>query len=238
MVRLGLTAPLAYLVSGGASIAQRQAESPATVVAAALVNPRGMAFDAAGRLYVAIAGIPGEHAGVAVIAEGCPRTIVSGLPAYRIVFGGITGVSDVAFHNGQLYLLLSGGNTDGGGMANGLYRVENDGRVSLVADVSAFIRDQPVAEKPRDFDTDGQPYALLPMGEAFWATEGNSNQVLRLGRDGTVSRIADLSVGHPIPTGIQASRRPRTAAPTSRSSPTRPTRTALPACCTLRPTGR
>jgi hypothetical protein len=40
------------------------------------------------------------------------------------------------------------------------------------------------------------------MGDGFWATEGNSNQVLRLGLDGSVSRVADLSAGHPIPTGI------------------------------------
>jgi hypothetical protein len=40
------------------------------------------------------------------------------------------------------------------------------------------------------------------MGDAFWATEGNSNQVLRLGLDGSVTRVADLSHGHPVPTGI------------------------------------
>ena len=72
----------------------------------------------------------------------------------------------------------------------------------MVADISAFIRDNPVAEKPRDYDTDGQPYAMLAMGDAFWITGGNSNQVLRVGLDGSVARVADLSRGHPIPTGI------------------------------------
>ena len=67
---------------------------------------------------------------------------------------------------------------------------------------SAFIRDHPVAEKPGDYDTDGQPYAMLAVGGAFWVTEGNSNQLLRVGLDGTVTRIADLSRDHPIPTGI------------------------------------
>jgi len=108
----------------------------------------------------------------------------------------------VAYLDGALYLLLAGGNIDGDGMANGLYRLDGDGETTLVADVSGFIRDNPVAEVPDDYDTDGQPYALLPMGDAFWVTEGNSNQLLRLGLDGAVSRLADLSVGHPIPTGI------------------------------------
>ena len=85
---------------------------------------------------------------------------------------------------------------------NGLYRLDGAGGAELVADISAFIREHPVAEKPRDYDTDGQPYAMLAMGDAFWVTEGNSNQVLRVGLDGTVARVADLSQGHPIPTGI------------------------------------
>jgi sugar lactone lactonase YvrE len=76
------------------------------------------------------------------------------------------------------------------------------GGAELIANISAFIREHPVAEKPRDYDTDGQPYAMLAMGDAFWVTEGNSNQVLRVGLDGTVARVADLSQGHPIPTGI------------------------------------
>ncbi|MDP9366459.1 MAG: ScyD/ScyE family protein, partial [Chloroflexota bacterium] len=155
-----------------------------------------------GTLSVALAGQPGPNAGVAAVEGGCPVVVAGGLPAYRIVFGGVTGVADVAYLNGRLYALLSGGDIDRGGRPNGLYRIEDDGGATLVADVSTFIRDHPVAERPRDYDTDGQPYAMLPMGDAFWVTEGNSNQVLRLGLDGTVTRVADLSRGHPIPTGI------------------------------------
>ena len=173
-----------------------------TVVAAGLTNPRGFDFAADGSLAVALAGTSGETAGVATVVDGCPALLVGGLPSYRIVFAAPTGVADVAYLDGELYLLLAGGNIDGGGMANGLYRVDSGGNLTLVANVSAFIRDNPVAEVPRDYDTDGQPYALLPMGDAFWVTEGNSNQVLRLGLDGAVSRVADLSAGHPIPTGI------------------------------------
>ena len=173
-----------------------------SVVAAGLTNPRGFVFASDGALVVALAGREGPHAGVVRIEDGCPVVVAGGLPAYRIVFGAMTGVADVAYLDGELYALLSGGDTDRGNQPNGLYRLDDMGGAELVADISAFIREHPVAEKPRDFDTDGQPYAMLAMGDAFWVTEGNSNQVLRVGLDGTVARVADLSLGHPIPTGI------------------------------------
>jgi hypothetical protein len=185
-------------------LATPEPDQAVAVVAAGLTNPRGFGFAPDGTLVVALAGREGPHAGVVRIEEGCPVLVAGGLPAYRIVFGAITGVADVAYLDGELYALLSGGDTDRGNMPNGLYRLDGAGGAELVADISAFIREHPVAEKPRDYDTDGQPYAMLAMGDAFWVTEGNSNQVLRVGLDGTVARVADLSQGHPIPTGIAA----------------------------------
>jgi hypothetical protein len=201
----GTTAAPAPTTSQGAVLAAAATPGPddvVTVVAAGLTNPRGFTVAPDGTLMVAIAGREGPHAGVARIEDGCPVLVADGLPAYRIVFGAVTGVADVAYLNGQLYAMLAGGDTDRGETPNGLYRLDSVGGAELVADVSAFIREHPVTEKPRDFDTDGQPYAMLAMGDAFWVTEGNSNQVLRVGLDGTVARVADLSQGHPIPTGI------------------------------------
>jgi len=172
-----------------------------SIVARGLANPRGFAFDPEGVLHVAVAGGLGSNAGVVAIEDGCPRAVASGFPNARVAFG-VSGVADVGFHDGQAYALYAGGDIDRGGPPNGLYRLDGAGGMELVADISGFIRDNPVAERPGDYDTDGQPYALLPVGDGFLATEGNSNQVLRLGLDGTVERIADLSRGHPIPTGI------------------------------------
>lgn len=201
----GTTAAPVQATAHGAVLAAAATPGPddvVTVVAAGLTNPRGFTVAPDGTLMVAIAGREGPHAGVARIEDGCPVLVADGLPAYRIVFGAVTGVADVAYLNGQLYALLAGGDTDRGETPNGLYRLGSVEGAELVADVSAFIREHPVTEKPRDFDTDGQPYAMLAMGDAFWVTEGNSNQVLRVGLDGTVARVADLSQGHPIPTGI------------------------------------
>ena len=175
-----------------------------TVMVAGLTNPRGFAFAPDGTLFVALAGQGGPTAAVVRIEDGCPVVVADGLPSYPIVFRAPTGVADVAYLDGQLYALLSGGNIDGDGMPNGVYRLSGAGDLELIANISAFIRDNPVAEQPRDYDTDGQPYAMLATGDAFWVTEGNSNQVLRVGLDGTIARVADLSQGHPIPTGIAA----------------------------------
>ena len=123
------------------------------------------------------------------------------MPSYRIVFGAVTGVADVAELDGDLYALVQVA-IPTGDTPNGLYRLDGAGGVELVADISTFIREHAVSEKPRDYDSDGQPYAMLWMGDAFWVTEGNSNQLLRIGLDGTVTRVADSLAGHPIPTGI------------------------------------
>jgi hypothetical protein len=106
--------------------------------------------------------------------------------------------------DGTTYFLVAGGDIDSNAIPNGLYRLTGDGEPEpeLIANISEFIRDNPVAERPPDYDTDGQPYHLFPTADGFLVSEGNSNQLLRVGLDGTVTRVADLSAGHPIPTGL------------------------------------
>jgi hypothetical protein len=110
-----------------------------TVVAAGLVNPRGFILTPDGPLVVALAGREGPHAGVVRIEDGCPVLVADGLPAYRIVFGAITGVADVADLNGELYALLAGGDTDRGETPNGLYRLDGAGGAELLTDISALL---------------------------------------------------------------------------------------------------
>ncbi|MDQ3044543.1 MAG: ScyD/ScyE family protein [Chloroflexota bacterium] len=173
------------------------------VVASGLVNPRGFAFGPNNELIVALGGTGGETAGIVVAGDDtCPKSLLDGVRSTRVAFAAYSGVADVAFHEGELYALVSGGNIDGDALANGLYEVETDGQLTLRADISGFIRDNPVTDVPGDYDTDGQPYALRPVDDGFLVTEGNSNQLLHVSLDGSIRRIADLSAGHPIPTGL------------------------------------
>lgn len=199
---------LAWIASHGlVTSAQTPATSPAPddavrLVGAGLINPRGLTVAPDGRVLVGSGGTGGDSGTLVEVSDGCPTVVVDGIRSYRIVFGASVSVADVAVREGTTYLLVAGGDIDGGAMVNGLYRLLADGELELVADISAFIRDNPVAERPPDYDTDGQPYHMAPIDGGFLVTEGNSNQLLRVRLDGRISRVADLSAGHPIPTGL------------------------------------
>src|SRR5215212_7332216 len=196
------------------------------VVASGLTNPRGMTWGADGTLYVALAGNGGTNPGVgellpppagpevgggpsAAVAsigpDGCPVAVATGLPSSLDVIGTVVGVSDVAILGDQLYALVAGG---GGSHGNadqpaGLYRIQADGTYEVVADLGAWRRANPVAH-PAEIEPDGQWYGMVaaPDGSALWIVEANGGQVVTVTPDGTVSRVADLSQGHPVPTGI------------------------------------
>ena len=197
------------------------------VVASGLTNPRGFTWDADGVLYVTLAGTGGSNlptenvpiieafggfyggpsASVVRIVDGCPVTVADGLPSFVDGTGAAIGVSSVAILDGQLYATVDGGGTVHGNPDQpvGLYRINADGTFAVVADLSAWMRANPVAERPAaDNDPDGEVWRLLPTadGRAFWVIETNQGQVLQITPEGAITRIADLSAGHPVPTGI------------------------------------
>jgi hypothetical protein len=185
-----------------------------------------MTWGADGTLYVALAGnggtnpavgepLPpptgpevggGPSAAVARIGpDGCPVAVATGLPSSLDVIASVVGVSDVAILGEQLYALVAGG---GGSHGNpdqpaGLYRVYADGSFDVVADLGAWYKANPVAY-PAEVEPDGQWYGMVaaPDGTALWIVEANGGQVVTITPDGTVTRVADLSRGHPVPTGI------------------------------------
>jgi glucose/arabinose dehydrogenase len=198
-----------------------------SVVAGGLTNPRGFTWSEDGTLYVALAGTGGTHlptenvpiieafggfyggpsASVAKIVDGCPVIVADGLPSYVDGTGAAVGVSDVAILNGQLYATIDGGGTVHGNPDQpvGLYRIHADGTFAVVADLSAWMRANPVAERPAgDNDPDGEVWHLLPTadGSAFWVIETNQGQLLQVTPDGAITRVADLSEGHPVVTGL------------------------------------
>jgi hypothetical protein len=226
-----LVVMLAALV---ASPAVAQEASPAagadsgaiSVVASGLTNPRGFLWTADGTLYVAEAGIGGTNLGtpeapppvgpvrggasasVVMIEAGCPVLVAGGLPSVLTSLGDVLGVEDLAILGDQLYAAVDGGGEAHGNAAqpSGVYRILGDGTTELVADLSAWVRANPVANVPPDFDPDAAGYSLVADAatQSFWVVDPNSGQILNVGLDGSVSRIADLSEGHPVPTGAVA----------------------------------
>jgi hypothetical protein len=142
------------------------------------------------------------------IENGCPVLVAGDLPSTSDQIGGILGVEDLAVLGGQLYAAVDGGGEAHGNAAqpSGVYRILANGSAELVADLSAWVRANPVAKIPPDFDPDAAGYGLVAdeAAGAFWVGNPNSGEILSVSLDGTVTRVADLSAGHLVPTMMAA----------------------------------
>jgi hypothetical protein len=195
-----------------------------TAVASGLVNPRGFLWTDDGTLYVAQAGtggttlgtpeVPpplgpfhgGSSASVVKIEDGCPVLVAGELPSVVFTTGEVLGAEDLAILGGQLYASVDGGGESHGNadQPSGVYRILENGSTELVADLSAWVRANPVALLPPDHDPDAAGFSLIadPTANTFWVDDPNSGQILNVALDGTVTRVVDLSAEHRVPTGL------------------------------------
>lgn len=208
--------------------------SPATtltpqVVASGLTNPRGMIWGADGTLFVALAGSGGPNAptetyptsqleatfrggltgAVASInPAGCPVLVAGGLPSTSTPNGDALGAEDVAILGDQLYASVDGGGAMHGneGTPSGVYRLISDGSSVLVADLSAWVRANPVSNVQASHDFDAAGYSIVADAAAnlLWVSDPNSGQILSVTPDGVVARVADMSAGHMVLTQMVA----------------------------------
>jgi len=216
-----LAAPVA--AQEASPVASPTAGTP-RAVASGLVNPRGFLWTDDGTLFVAQAGTGGTSLGtpevgpplgpfhggssasVVRIADSCPVLVAGDLPSVVFTTGEVLGAEDLAVLGGQLYASVDGGGESHGNAAqpSGVYRILENGRTELVADLSAWVRANPVALLPPDHDPDAAGFSLIadPTANSFWVDDPNSGQILNVALDGTVTRVVDLSEPHRVPTGL------------------------------------
>jgi hypothetical protein len=227
---VGLAAILG-IVQGGTAAGVQECLTPNwTVVATGLTNPRHIRVGPDGHLYVAEAGVggdrlqtcdwpgnmftvPGPYRGgftariSRILPDGRRQTVADGLPSFHDGFGDALGVSDIAWLDGQMYALVEGGGCTRGLPDDpaGVVRILRDGSYEYVADITAFIRSNPVDNEPQcgpegDCEPDGVPHSMLADGDRLLVVETNHNSVLQVNpKTGAIRRIFDLSVEDPAP---------------------------------------
>lgn len=198
------------LASVGAQDATPTAgDGPISVAASGLIYPRGFEWGPDGAMYVALAGsgddgAAAEAPAVVRIEKGCGVPVTRGLPSTSDPYGDHQGPVDVGFIGEQLYVLQDAAGTIedvGVNFPNGLYAANAEGGIRLVGDVTAYATANPPANVYHLLPL-GEPFAMVGDTDVFWAVDANRGELLRLGLDGTVTRFADLSLNHPVPTAI------------------------------------
>ncbi len=201
----------------------------ATAIAQGLFGPRGLKFGPDGSLYVALSGPGGTNS----TADICPQlqvaaavggpytngntasivkidragrlsTVATGFPSALSQRPDVMGVADVAFLDGQLYALITGGGCSHASLTpNMIARVdERTGHWTMVANLSEAVAAHPVPVTPPDFEADGVFYNLVAGQGTLYAVESNHGQVWSITPWGSVQVVTGISAvkGHIVPT--------------------------------------
>lgn len=207
-------------------------KGPAEVVvfATGFNNPRSVRFGPDCHLYVAEAGLGGTentddqcpesvpfdspYLGSAtggriskVGPDGVRHTVTDKLPTTKSAFNDIIGPSDIAFIGHSLYVLLYAGCGHGvPSVPNSIAKVNNDGSITVLADLGAWRLENHVANPPtEDFDPEGTFHNMITVGNAFYVLDANHGDFVKVTLDGTIKSLVDVSdkEGHIVPTVLE-----------------------------------
>jgi hypothetical protein len=145
-----------------------------------------------------------------VTPGGVVKTVVRGLPSSQTsaALGNlVSGVSSVGFIGHRLYALLSGAGCSHGvpNIPNGVIRVREGGKWTMIANLSAFQAAHPVANPDLgDFEPDGTWFSMIALDGALYPMDSNHGELDRVTPSGAITRVIDISakVGHVVPTAI------------------------------------
>jgi hypothetical protein len=200
LILIALAALLVVLP--GATWAHPSAHPPAPhpttkLLLSGLAGGSGSTVDPGGDLFVA-EPLSGEVTRVDR-RSGDASTYASGLPE-SIPEVGTGGAMDLVFLHGRLYAIVTLVGTDvGGDDVVGLYRLEDNGQWTVVADIGAFsIANPPDSEF---FVPSGVQYAIERWKHGVLVSDGHHNRVLKVHTNGQIREV--IAFGNIVPTGLE-----------------------------------
>ena len=183
-----------------------------------LNQPRGMAFDDAGNLYVAETGTrdkpaAGEkpsdinHSGrvLRITPNRQVTTVMDGLPYTYYVTTGDVGPADVVVGEDWLYVLVGEGYDDD--LSRTVLRrplhAAAEGPPDIVAHILYFAIGMSTGTEQQMGVVSSNPYAMVSSadGDALYVADGASGRILRITLDGTIRLFAELPDMPPL-TGL------------------------------------
>jgi 4-amino-4-deoxy-L-arabinose transferase-like glycosyltransferase len=207
----------------------RQAEKPKVpieILAASLVNPRGLAFREDRSLFVALAGVGGPDqidvgrekphqygrtgSLIRITPTGDKFRMAKDLPSIVTAVHEECGPSAVAFIGDRAYLLQASGGWEIGDPAyhSGVYELLSDGSLKLIWDMTAYVLEHPARARREDPRADvpaGMAYGMTALDGKLYVTDANQEQIFEVDpTSGAVRQVVEYPKSNRALTGIAA----------------------------------